>query len=142
MDKTFREKIGPLAFRLALASICLVHGFLKIQVAGGAGWNPEIATHWQLALAWGQLVCGTLVLVGMQCRPAAAGLFLIVVAEAILHYRWDFWKFPIVQRDTTLIVLLLSLGVASIGGGDWIVDMRLGGAGGKQPRKKSPALQP
>ncbi len=141
MDKTLRDKIGPLAFRLALASICLVHGFLKIQVAGGAGWDPGLATHWQLAISWGELVFGSLVLLGMQCRPAAAGLFLIVAGEAILHYSWDFWKFPVLQRDTTFVVLLLSLGVASIGGGDWIVDLHLGGAG-KSARKKSPALQP
>ncbi len=140
MDKTFRDKIGPLAFRLALASVCLVHGFWKVQVAGGAGWNPEIATHWQLAIAWGELICGTLVLLGMQCRAAAAGLLVIVGAEALLNPSWDFWKNQIGQRDTTLIVLLLALGVASIGGGEWIVDLHLGGAG-KASRKKSPALQ-
>jgi len=37
---------------------------------------------------------------------------------------------------------LMALGVASIGGGEWIIDLRLGGSGTKSSRKQSPALQP
>jgi hypothetical protein len=87
MDRAFRDKIGPMAFRLALGLVCLIHGFSKIRIGGGTGWNPALATHWQMAISWGELVCGILVIIGMQCRPAAAGLFLILLSESVLQYQ-------------------------------------------------------
>ncbi len=142
MDRAFRDKIGPMAFRLALGLVCLIHGFSKIRIGGGTGWNPALATHWQMAISWGELVCGILVIIGMQCRPAAAGLFLILLSESVLQYQWDLWKLPLREWETTLVFLLMALGVASIGGGEWIIDLRLGGSGTKSSRKQSPALQP
>jgi uncharacterized membrane protein YphA (DoxX/SURF4 family) len=42
----FKEKLGPLTLRLALGSVCLYHGYVKIMAQGGTAWTSGLATGW------------------------------------------------------------------------------------------------
>jgi len=141
MDRTLRDKVGPLAFRLALGLICLVHGFSKVRLSGGSAWHASLPAQWQMAIAWVELVGGLMVLLGMQCRYAAGALVLVMIGETILNYGWDLWQFPTREWETTLVHLLLAIGVAGIGGGEWILDLKFGGTG-KTAKRRAPGLQP
>lgn len=141
MDRVMRDKIGPLAIRLALGMICLVHGFAKIRISGGSAWHGTLPGHWQLVIAWAELLGGLMVVLGMQCRYAAGTLVLVILSQTILDYGWNIWQFPMKEWETTLVYLLLAVGLAGVGGGEWILDLKFG-AVTKSSKRKASGLQP
>jgi len=141
MDQAMRDKIGPLALRLALGLICFVHGFEKIRVTGGSAWHSHLPVHWQLLISWAELVGAVMVVLGMQCRYASATLVVVIITETILKYGWNLWQFPMAEWETTLIYLFLAIGIAGVGGGEWILDLRFGGSA-KPSKRKAASLQP
>jgi putative oxidoreductase len=87
-----KSGLNPLLLRLALAAIFVFHGL--DLVAGpdnelGAKWNkaddaPPV--HVQLAVAWGELIGGVALGVGLLTRVAALGIIAIMAgAIATVH---------------------------------------------------------
>jgi uncharacterized membrane protein YphA (DoxX/SURF4 family) len=119
-----REKLGPLALRLALGSVCVYHGFLKIMVAGGTTWYPGLATGWQVLIAWGEFSAGLAILVGFRCRIAAV-LVLAVTAGTLGWWQgWNVFKLPLLTLEPFLMILLTGLAVLFLGAGELSVDGR------------------
>jgi putative oxidoreductase len=88
-----KSGLNPLLLRLALAAIFVFHGLA--MVAGpdnelGSNWNktadaPHAAV--QLAVAWGELIGGIALGVGLLTRLAALGI-IAIMAGAIATVHW------------------------------------------------------
>ncbi len=78
--------VGTLLLRLGLAFICLSHGAVKVLYnpfawSGTAGLPGFV----QFAVAWGEIVLGLALLVGLLTRAAAVGVALIQVGAILLE---------------------------------------------------------
>lgn len=83
-----KNTIVPLVLRLGLAVIFLYHGIEKVSAGGGTGWhpNPDYSSILQFLVAWGELVGGLAVAIGLLTRVAAGGLAIIMLgAIATVH---------------------------------------------------------
>jgi uncharacterized membrane protein YphA (DoxX/SURF4 family) len=129
-----REKLGPLALRLALGLVCAYHGFVKIMAAGGTTWYPSLPTGWQLLIAWGEFCAGVAILVGFRCRWAAAGVLALTSGTWIWFQGWNLLHLPLKTLEPVVMVLLTGLALLFFGAGELSVDARAGG--GKLARKK------
>jgi putative oxidoreductase len=84
-----KNVVVPLLLRLALAAIFIYHGLDLIGHEGGMNWAPrekEIPAAAQLAAAWGQLLGGIALALGLLTRVAAVGIIVIMLgAIATFH---------------------------------------------------------
>jgi putative oxidoreductase len=80
----FKNTLAPLVIRIGLAAIFIFHGYHKVfdeNHALGARWMPAEANmpeYQQLAVAWGELVGGFAMALGLLTRLAAIGLGVIM----------------------------------------------------------------
>ena len=84
-----KNAIVPLLLRLALAVIFIYHGLSLItaDTQWGANWMPESSGQpaaAQLAAAWGQLIGGIALGVGLLTRLAAVGIIGIMVGAILI----------------------------------------------------------
>jgi uncharacterized membrane protein YphA (DoxX/SURF4 family) len=128
-----RDKLGPLALRLALGLFCIYHGYIKIMANGGTTWNSNLPLAWQLVVAWGEFAAGLAILLGFRCRLAAAGVLVLIGGLLIWSQGWRVWRLPIQSVEMTLLLLLSGLALLFVGAGELSLDRR---AAGKSPRKK------
>ncbi|HZT80034.1 MAG TPA: DoxX family protein [Gemmataceae bacterium] len=133
-----KDKLGPLALRAALGLICSYHGYVKIMMSGGTAWGPGLPTGWQAAIAWGEFAAGLAILVGFQCRLAAAVVLGITLGTLAWWQGWNLFHLPLTALEPILTVLLMGLALLFLGAGELSVDARLGGLGGagRPARKK------
>src|SRR5438270_9835044 len=87
---------APLLLRVALAAVFIYHGLEKVKPEAGYGWHwademagvPPVLTSarpLQLLVAWGELLGGVAVALGILTRVAALGL-IIIMCGAIFTY--------------------------------------------------------
>jgi putative oxidoreductase len=87
---------APLLLRAALAAVFIYHGLEKVRPEAGYGWQwadgmpgaPTVlinARPLQLLVAWGELLGGVAVALGILTRVAALGL-IIIMCGAIFTY--------------------------------------------------------
>jgi putative oxidoreductase len=87
---------APLLLRVALAAVFIYHGLEKVHPNTGYGWSwadkmpdaPPVlinAKPLQMLVAWGELLGGVAVALGILTRYAAFGLVIIMLG-AILTY--------------------------------------------------------
>jgi putative oxidoreductase len=94
MVTAFSQKaVVPLLLRLALAAIFIFHGALLVggpDKHWGANWMPPENAQppaVQLAVAWGELVGGIALGLGLLTRLAALGIIAIMAgATATVHW--------------------------------------------------------
>jgi uncharacterized membrane protein YphA (DoxX/SURF4 family) len=129
-----REKLGPLALRLALGLLCVYNGYLKIMAAGGTAWYPGLPVTWQVVLSWGEFSAGLAILLGFRCRIAA--LVVLVLTSGILLWSqgWGLFHQPVRNLESTVLFLLAVLALIFLGGGELSLDAR--GGAGRTARKK------
>jgi uncharacterized membrane protein YphA (DoxX/SURF4 family) len=141
-ESFFKEKLGPLALRLALGSACAYHGFLKIMAHGGAWWTSGMPTGLQLALAWGEFVSGVAILLGFYCRANAANVLAITLGTLAWFHGWGMFHLPLRLLEPVIMTLLVGLSLLFQGAGDWSLDAR-GGSGssgaGRAPAQRRAA---
>src|SRR5258708_3655757 len=83
--------LGSFLLRLGLAIIFMFHGYLKVIQDGGRGWSNSLSPETQVAVAWGELVCGCALFIGLFSRIAALGLAVIMVGAITLQTgQYDF----------------------------------------------------
>ena len=85
--------INPLLLRLMVAAIFLFHGLPKVgpDAGWGAGWNPQLDTATQTAVAWGEVIGGAALALGFLTRLAALGIIAIMAgAIATVHGQHGF----------------------------------------------------
>src|ERR1051325_7846671 len=81
----------PLVLRAALAVVFIYHGLDKATPASGYGahWVPDSPDHpalpiaLQLAVAWGELLGGVALALGLVTRIAALGIIAIMVGAIV-----------------------------------------------------------
>src|SRR6267378_4169234 len=83
-----RSTLVPLLLRVGLAAIFIFHGLDLLQKEGGAGWNPSLSKPEQLAVAWGELLGGIALALGLLTRLAALGI-AIIMGGAIYKVHWE-----------------------------------------------------
>jgi uncharacterized membrane protein YphA (DoxX/SURF4 family) len=84
MFNQFRSPdLAALVLRLGLAAIFLFHGGLKVAY-GSTDWNPLLPTAVQVAVAWGEVLCGAACLLGLCSRLSALGMIAIMAGAIIL----------------------------------------------------------
>jgi uncharacterized membrane protein YphA (DoxX/SURF4 family) len=120
-----REKLGPLALRLALGLVCVYHGYLKIQAGGGTAWYPGIPPFWQFIIAWTEFAAGLAVLVGFRCRLSAALLVSLTVGTAVWFQGWNILRLPVRTLEPMVLLFLTALAMLFLGAGGLSIDSRV-----------------
>jgi uncharacterized membrane protein YphA (DoxX/SURF4 family) len=123
-----KDKLAPMALRLALGLVCVYHGFLKIMAAGGTAWHTELPVGWQLLLAWAEFAAGLAILIGFRCRAAAAIVLALTGGTLIWWQGWKVLHLPIQTLEPSILLLLVSLALLFLGAGELSVDARGAGA--------------
>jgi putative oxidoreductase len=81
--------LASLVLRLGLAAVFIVNGYVKVSVQMGRGWDNNLPETTQMVVAWGELVCGVALLLGLLSRLAAIGL-IVMQWGAISLYTWRY----------------------------------------------------
>jgi uncharacterized membrane protein YphA (DoxX/SURF4 family) len=133
-----KEKLAPLALRLALGLVCVYHGFIKIMATGGTAWYPGLSVGWQVAIAWGEFGAGLAILLGFRCRLAAALVLVLTAGMLVWWQGWNVFRLSIPALEPTLMLLLMGLSLLFLGAGELSLDGRGGGRSfaGRAVRKK------
>jgi uncharacterized membrane protein YphA (DoxX/SURF4 family) len=133
-----KDKLAPLALRLALGSVCFYHGYLKIMAAGGTAWQTGMPVAWQLVIAWGEFAAGLAILVGFRCRLSAAVVLVITVGTLAWWQGWGVFRMPLHSLEPTFMLVLTGLALLFLGAGELGLDGRGGGgrAGASRVAKK------
>jgi uncharacterized membrane protein YphA (DoxX/SURF4 family) len=122
-----KEKLAPLALRMALGSFCVYHGYLKIMAAGGTAWYPGLPTGWQLLISWGEFCAGMAILLGFRCRWAAGTILALTTGTLIWWQGWNVFRLPLRSLEPTLMLVLSALALLFLGAGGFSFDGRGGG---------------
>lgn len=124
-----REKLAPLALRLALGSVCVYHGFVKIMAGGGTTWSPGLGVGWQLLIAWTEFGAGLAILAGLYCRLAALAMLTVTAGTWLWWKGWDLFTLPLATLEPLLVLLLAGTALLLLGAGELSLDGRGGGRG-------------
>jgi len=140
-----KNTLAPLILRIALAVVFIYHGYYKIfpdKMDWGAKWAQELIekdpnikilppalefTAVQFAVAWGELVGGIAVLLGLLTRLAAFGLCIIQLG-AIYTTLWatnfNFQSFG-GGYEYNVVLVLVCFALVFSGGGKLSLDYLL-----------------
>jgi uncharacterized membrane protein YphA (DoxX/SURF4 family) len=129
-EKYCRDKLAPLALRLALGLACVYHGYLKIMASGGTAWHTSLPVAWQLVIAWGEFGAGLALLVGLRCRLAAAAAVAVIVGLVAWQDGWNVLRLSPHTLEPILLLVLIGLALVFQGGGDLTLAGRSGSRGG------------
>lgn len=127
MTQTTNNNYGELITRLALGSILLAHGLLKVfvfTVPGTIGYFeslglPSIAAYLTI---FGELAAGTAILLGLYTRLAALLSLPILIGAFAVHSEngWVFsnqgggWEFPLLLVTLAVVVAVQGNGPFAI----------------------------
>jgi putative oxidoreductase len=136
-----RDALAPLVLRLTLATIFIYHGFDKV-----AGKDNDLGSKWaskaweqqrepppaalqfhisQFAVAWGELLGGIALALGLLTRLAAAGLIIIqlgAIYTVTFQKGFSFASGGGWEYNFALLGMCLAL---IVGGGGWLAVDRL-----------------
>lgn len=125
--------LGSFLLRVGLAVIFVFHGYLKLIQDGGRAWTDSLDGDAQVAVAWGEMLCGVALFVGLLSRVAAVGLVVIMVgAIAVQTGRYDFIyvgdyhkgnpsKIP-TGAEYNFALIVMCLAVVALGSGYFSID--------------------
>jgi len=122
--------LGTLLLRLGLAAIFIYHGYIKLAVQGGRGWDKNLPELTQMAVAWGETICGLALVLGFLSRLAALGIIVMQWGAITLYTgRYDFVniEYKPSERIPTgseynFALIVMSLAVLVLGSGMFSVD--------------------
>jgi putative oxidoreductase len=79
--------LASFLLRMGLAAVFVYRGYIKLSQGGGTSWYPKdvLPEETQLAVAWGEFVCGLALLVGLLSRLSAIGIIVIMVGAIIVE---------------------------------------------------------
>jgi putative oxidoreductase len=119
----------PLLLRVALAAVFIFHGLEKVHPDTGYGWRwaerlpgaPPVLSNappLQLLIAWGELLGGVAVALGILTRYAAIGLLIIMVGAIFTysgHHGFSAVNQPGYEYNFVLILVCAALVLAGAG---------------------------
>jgi uncharacterized membrane protein YphA (DoxX/SURF4 family) len=124
--------LGTFLLRLGLAAIFIFHGFLKLAQGGGSNWHAQLDELTQIAVTWGELICGFLLLIGFVSRMAALGGTVIQVGAIVLQTgHWDFINTDYIPPNANLTptgyeynvaLIVMCLAILAMGSGKVSLD--------------------
>ncbi len=130
-------QLGSFLLRLGLAAIFIFHGYLKLAQGGGRAWNDTLPETTQLAVAWGETICGLALLIGLFSRLAAIGLTVIMVGAIVVQTgRFDFIHLAYLRPNPAAVptgaeynfaLIIMCLAVLALGSGMVSLDYLLFG---------------
>src|ERR1700737_2291160 len=91
-----KHDVASLVLRLGLGILFLVHGSLKVMASGGTAWFPNeefLPKAVQAVVAWGELVGGVAILLGILTRLASLGI-IVIMCGAIYTVQWKLDSIP------------------------------------------------
>jgi putative oxidoreductase len=124
---------APLLLRAALAAVFIFHGLEKVKPDTGFGWSwadnmpgaPQVlinARPLQMLVAWGELLGGVAVALGILTRIAALGLTIIMVG-AILTYTGQHGFSAVGQGyEYNFVLILVCAALVLLGPGSFSLD--------------------
>jgi uncharacterized membrane protein YphA (DoxX/SURF4 family) len=114
--------------RIGLGTIFVWHGILKLVYDHGRGWSVDLPEFTQLAVAWGETVCGFALLAGLFSRLAALGVGVIMVGAILIQTQQFGFVHPPeappvgktqravpVGTEYNFALIIMSLGVIALG---------------------------
>jgi len=124
--------LGTFLLRLGLATIFIYHGCLKFAIDHGSAWDPKLTEATQIAVTWGELICGALLLVGLVSRLASIGIIVIMTGAIVFQTgHLDFINTAFVPPhprnvpvgyEYNFALIMMSLAVLAIGSGKVSLD--------------------
>ncbi len=136
MSDATAVSIALLVFRVAIGIVMLAHGYNHVfgggKIEGTARWFESLGMRPGRLHAWiaslTELGGGTLLVLGLLTPLAAAGMIgTMLVALVTNHIRNGFFIFrPGEGYEYVLTLLLVSISLAVLGGGDYSLDNALG----------------
>jgi putative oxidoreductase len=149
----FTRDAACLMLRLGLGVIFLVHGSEKVSHDWGTSWEPEFGTITNAILAWGELVGGAAMLVGLFTRVTAVCFsFVMVCALYMVGSLQGFqgnpnlvikgFDYMRVGAEFPFALLLQCFAVLLLGGGAFSVDHCLRRYRTSQSATAAPAIAP
>jgi uncharacterized membrane protein YphA (DoxX/SURF4 family) len=125
-------QLGSFLLRLGLAWICIFHGYLKLTAHDGTHWDDQLPEATQLAVSWGELVCGFALLFGLLSRVAAIGIIVIQVGAIVLQTaKWDFINTDYIKSypyssptgaEYNFVLIMMCLALLALGSGKVSLD--------------------
>jgi putative oxidoreductase len=150
-----RASAASLVLRVGLAAIFLWHGYLKLVVlydpVNKSTWlNPElVSVSLQYTVAWGEMICGLALLIGLLTPLAALGVITIMVGAlfTVMRHR-DFiepsitkhgFNYTSIGQEYNFAIITMSLALLVLGSGALSLDHVLSQAlfGKSRPRKET-----
>src|SRR5262249_46687074 len=123
--------LAPLVLRLGLAVCILTHGLMKILGPGATRWSGlNMPSTTQFLIAWGEVVAGVALVLGLLTRLAALGVLIIQIgAIAYVTGQWGFinlsalkagtlpYRFERVGWEYNFAIIVMALTLIITGGG-------------------------
>lgn len=129
---------GLLIVRIAIGIVMLAHGYNHIwgggKIKGTAGWFESLGMRPGILHAWlasiTELAVGVMLIFGFLTPLACAGVMgVMLVALITNHLKNGFFIFrPGEGYEYVLTLLLVSLGLAGVGAGEWSIDWQITGS--------------
>lgn len=129
-DHLAKSTVVPLLLRFGLAVIFLYHGLDKVGSEGnelGAGWakpgegQETIPRTVQLAVAWGELLGGAGLALGLLTRVAAAGIAVIMIGGIVKVRGPQGFELP-GGYEYNFLILVVCVAVMLMGAGTFSID--------------------
>src|SRR5262245_24193106 len=136
MKTTWNDDMASVVLRLTLAVIFVSHGYLKLAITDGYKWAPNLPPLVANLVAWGEVIGGLALAVGLLSRLAAVGLGIIQLgAIAVVTSHREFigdlipkqaselgMTFSRVGYEYNTALVAMCIAVALIGSGAFSLD--------------------
>jgi putative oxidoreductase len=122
------EAITPLILRLALAAVFIFHGLEKVspEVDYGASWGAKMPDPphrmLQAAVAWGELIGGIALALGLLTRAAAVGIGAIMVGAIVTATGQNGFSLMNHGFEYNFVLLAMCVALMLTGGGPLAAD--------------------
>jgi len=131
IERIAREKAGPFIARLGLGLIVVIHAYGRICLGGGALWHPYMHPTVQVLYAWGELIAGAMVILGVNCRIACGVLVVLVLMSAWHDFSYIQLLSSIGRMENSWLFHILLFAVLLIGPGEWSLTVGFARARGR-----------
>lgn len=105
--------------RLGLGVVFVYHGYGKVFGGTnlGTSWHPELPTIVQALVAWGELLCGAAILLGLYTCLASIGIIIIMAGAIILVHGKKGFGMMGGGYEYNFVLILMSLALMATGPG-------------------------
>jgi putative oxidoreductase len=124
IEGVISRTFAPLLLRAALAAVFIYHGLDKVSPDKGYGtsWHPDLAMPLQVLIAWGELLGGVAVALGILTRYAAIGLIIIMIGAIVTVHGKHGFGMQSGGYEYNFVLILVAGALALSGPGTFSLD--------------------